>query len=290
MARIRTIKPAFFKHVGLFDSERASGLPLRVAYAGLWTVCDRDGRFKWRPREIKVEVLPHDEVDMDAVMTALTDAGFIGRYAVDGEEFGLVPTFRAHQRINAKEPESGIPPPPGEKFSDAGTVPACAEGNGKEKKGRERILLAEAFERFWIVCPRKAGKGKARRQFEKICETVSPEILIEAMNRYAAVRRDQDLQYTAHPATWLYQERWLDELPAAPAEAPIHASWKDDGARLISDIGKGAFSAYFANSNLDPGPPVVIRVARPILKSMIEQKFAGALARVFGAVTIEVVK
>jgi hypothetical protein len=34
MARIRTIKPEFFRHGGLFDAEIETGLPLRVAFAG----------------------------------------------------------------------------------------------------------------------------------------------------------------------------------------------------------------------------------------------------------------
>ena len=51
MARIRTIKPGFFRHGDLFDAEQETGLPIRVAYAGLWTACDRKGRFVWATAE-----------------------------------------------------------------------------------------------------------------------------------------------------------------------------------------------------------------------------------------------
>jgi hypothetical protein len=54
MARIRTVKPDLFRHEGLFDAERASGLPLRIAFAGLWTAADREGRFAWSPRTLKL--------------------------------------------------------------------------------------------------------------------------------------------------------------------------------------------------------------------------------------------
>jgi hypothetical protein len=57
MGRIRTIRPDFFLHDGLFDLESNSRLPLRLAFAGLWTQCDREGRFKWRPRRLKPENL-----------------------------------------------------------------------------------------------------------------------------------------------------------------------------------------------------------------------------------------
>lgn len=62
--RMRTVKPEFFQHHGLYEAEAQSGLPLRVAFAGLWTQCDREGRFEWRPRMLKLAILPYDPVDL----------------------------------------------------------------------------------------------------------------------------------------------------------------------------------------------------------------------------------
>lgn len=112
MARIRTIKPEFFKHETLFDAEQETGLPLRLAFAGLWTVCDREGRFEWRPRAIKTDAMPYDDVDFSRVLDALTTRGFVVRYRVDGKEFGHVPGFSRHQVINGRETDSKLPPPP----------------------------------------------------------------------------------------------------------------------------------------------------------------------------------
>ncbi len=70
MGRIRSVKPEVFKHDGLFDLERETGLPLRLAWIGLWTVCDREGRFPWRPRVLKPEILPHDSIDFADVLNA----------------------------------------------------------------------------------------------------------------------------------------------------------------------------------------------------------------------------
>jgi hypothetical protein len=109
VGRIRTIKPEFFKHSGLYDAEVETGLPLRLAFAGLWTCCDREGRFKWRPRELKLDVLPYDECDFEAVLNSLEAAGFIVRYEVGGDQFGVVPTFLNHQHINQREAQSMLP-------------------------------------------------------------------------------------------------------------------------------------------------------------------------------------
>lgn len=111
MSRIRSIKPGFFQDEDLFDAEIQTGLPLRVAFAGLWCHADRDGRFEWRPRQLKAGILPYDDVDFSRVLDALTTRGWIVRYEVDGRVFGLVRTFKKHQFVNNRESESLIPPP-----------------------------------------------------------------------------------------------------------------------------------------------------------------------------------
>ena len=111
--RIRTVKPELFLHEQLFDAEAESGLPLRLAFIALFTACDRDGQFAWRPRRLKAQLMPWDTVSMDAILDALVQHGFVERYEVDGEEYGVIPSFTRHQMINHREKKSDIPPPPG---------------------------------------------------------------------------------------------------------------------------------------------------------------------------------
>jgi hypothetical protein len=132
--RIRSIKPEFFQHAELFDAERVSGLPLRVAFAGLWTQSDREGRFEWRSRQLKLNVLPYDELDFDQVLEVLAETGFVVRYEVDGKAYGYIPSWLKHQCPNVREPVGTIPAPCG---NSTDTVPVPWEGKGKERKGRE---------------------------------------------------------------------------------------------------------------------------------------------------------
>ena len=112
MARIRTIKPEFFRHLELYYLEKETGLPLRVAFPGLWTVADREGRFRWQPEVLKLDVLPFDDLDFSRVLDALLTRGFIVKYEVSGKRYGYIPTFKEHQFINNKETPSILPPPP----------------------------------------------------------------------------------------------------------------------------------------------------------------------------------
>lgn len=160
MARIRTIKPELAKHELLYDLERETGLPIRFAWAMLPTVCDREGRFKWQPRTLKADILPHDELDFSRVLDAWLTRGQLVKYRVGTTWFGWVPTFGRHQVLNNREAASELP-----SIRDADEVidqrtqaladasgtrasrvaHACptesqsrkAEGKGREGKGRE---------------------------------------------------------------------------------------------------------------------------------------------------------
>lgn len=138
--RIRTIKPEFFTHEHLFDAEKESGMPLRVAFAGLWCAADREGRFKWEPRRLGVSILPYDEVEFSRVLDALTTRGFVVKYTSGTGVFGVIPSFPRHQVINNRERASEIPNHLESNIIDASSTReprddnACkAEGKGKEQ-------------------------------------------------------------------------------------------------------------------------------------------------------------
>jgi hypothetical protein len=152
--RIRTIKPELFTHEALYDLEQATKLPIRLAWCGLLTCCDREGRFNWRPRELKTHVLPYDDLDFVIILDALAAGGLIVRYTSSehpGETFGAVPSWRKHQIINNREGASEIPDPEHQSSTimpDSPRVPhacptrasnplAMLKGNGTERNGTE---------------------------------------------------------------------------------------------------------------------------------------------------------
>jgi uncharacterized phage protein (TIGR02220 family) len=152
MARIRTVKPELFAHEGLYEAETETGLPLRLAFIGLFTVADREGRFKWRPRTLKLTALPYDDIDFSRVLDALMTRGFVVKYATEtGDEFGYIPSFLKHQVINNKESASILPDPAlyptntgvstrAPRVDDACPAPLNldqGEGKGRERKGKE---------------------------------------------------------------------------------------------------------------------------------------------------------
>jgi hypothetical protein len=244
MARIRTIKPGFFRHEVLFEAEQQTGLPLRVAYAGLFTAADREGRFRWSPRNLKLDCLPYDEVDFAAVLDALLAAGFIVKYQIDGESFGAIPSWRAHQHINMKEKESEIPAPAEERMCRHWTRRVNARGEGKGREGdgkgkegngteqgtdgtpasasRAQQNVAEnvnaEFDAFWKLYPKRKGsnpKAPAEKAFHAALRSgVAASALVCAVKNFATAEAGKaGTEFIPMTLTWLEQRRFEEYGP-----------------------------------------------------------------------------
>ena len=227
MARIRTIKPEFFRHEGLYEAEQKEKLPLRLAFIGLWTAADKEGRFKWQPRALKLDCLPYEDCDFSRVLDALATRGFIQKYEHEGQFYGVIPSWKAHQVINNRETESTLPDPHEStiltreaRVDDAtGTRLKHAQGEGKGRegkgKGKEGEGRVDDFDIFWKAYPKKTGIDDARRAFAK--RNVDGDLLntmlaaIEAQSASSQWKKD-DGQFIPNPSTWLNQGRWQDQV------------------------------------------------------------------------------
>ena len=118
MARARNIKPGFFLN------EELGVLPplVRILFAGLWCIADRDGRLEDRPKRIKMEVLPYDDCDVDMLLDILDKSGFIKRYEEKGIKCIQILNFSKHQHPHYSEKPS-ILPCPRELLENSGRTP-----------------------------------------------------------------------------------------------------------------------------------------------------------------------
>lgn len=164
MARIRTIKPDFYRHEGLQDleAENVGKYPMMV-FSGLWGHCDKAGRFEWKPRQLKLDILPFLPFDMAETLDLLVSAGFVKRYSVGGKEYGLIESFSDHQRLSGKElqePEK-YPSPSANKEGSNGEATGKQSGSdgdqqeSQEWKGREEEGNGDMSGNKFPVCPHK---------------------------------------------------------------------------------------------------------------------------------------
>lgn len=168
--RIRTIKPSFW-----LNDELAELKPItRLLFIALWGLADVRGRLADRPKRIKVEAFPYDNIDVDECLSDLARAGFVLRYKVDGSGVIQVLNFEKHQRISGKEGEtdSEFPEYDRDKHGEAlgkqsgrtgeapGKHPGSQEGKGREgnRKGKDNAsgslsipasLASPEFQKAW---------------------------------------------------------------------------------------------------------------------------------------------
>lgn len=71
------------------------------------------------------------------------------------------------------------------------------------------------FAAFWDSYPRRVAKGQARKAWKTavVKRGVDPKVIILGAERYRDDRErlSRPIEYTAHPATWLNGERWLEQ-------------------------------------------------------------------------------
>lgn len=129
MARARNLKPDFFRDAELVECP----FWMRLLFAGLWTVADRDGRLVDRPKQIKMDLFPADDVDIESGLSELATRRFIVRYEVGGARYIQIVNFGKHQNPHIKEPASAIPAP-GEHGASTGQEPGL-NGSGPADSG-----------------------------------------------------------------------------------------------------------------------------------------------------------
>lgn len=103
MARARNIKPSFFE-----NEELGELCPLtRLLFIGMWTIADFKGCFEYRPKRLKVQLLPYDNCDIEQLTNNLDLSGFISIYSVQGQRYIKILNFMKHQNPHKNEREKG---------------------------------------------------------------------------------------------------------------------------------------------------------------------------------------
>lgn len=103
MARIRTIKPEFWK------DEELSELPeiTHLFAAALLNYADDEGYFNANPALIKAELFPLREPsrDIHGMLSELSDIGYLRLFrGAKNKVYGLVVNFAKHQKVNRPSP------------------------------------------------------------------------------------------------------------------------------------------------------------------------------------------
>lgn len=167
-----------------------------------------------------------NECEMDVAtvkrhLVSLEGLGLIERtrrFRENGSQTSTQYILRMHEPLaqNAPAPSAKCAPPLAQNDTshNLGIINLGKEPSFSPPTGADR------FSDFWAIVPRRIGKGQAEKAWRAATKKADADAIISAMQAYASERDGQDAKYTAHPATWLTGERWLDE--AAPSQQDFH--------------------------------------------------------------------
>lgn len=103
MARARNIKPSFFTNDELSELDPLA----RLLFIGMWTIADFKGCFEYKPKRLKVQLLPYDDCDIEKLAINLDKSGFISIYSVRDQLYAKVMNFDKHQNPHKNERDKG---------------------------------------------------------------------------------------------------------------------------------------------------------------------------------------
>ena len=93
------------------------------------------------------------------------------------------------------------------------------------------------FEEFWSKYPRKVAKRAAQKAWAKL-STSEQKFAVEALeahNRYYRVKGTSQ-NFIPHPATWLNQGRWEDELEINPEQSGVWWATEKGTAEMAATV------------------------------------------------------
>lgn len=131
MARARNIKPSFFTNDDLSETNPLA----RLLFIGMWTIADFKGCFEYKPKRLKVQLLPYDDCDIEQLVIDLEKSRFISIYSVKGRKYIKVLNFTKHQNPHKNEREGGSEIP------DIDQQDILLEGNTLESNNLQNIEI-----------------------------------------------------------------------------------------------------------------------------------------------------
>jgi len=236
MARIRTIKPEFWKHEDLSELKADT----HMLAASLLNYADDEGYFNANEKLITAECCPLRDlsVTVHGSIISLCAIGYIRiGHSKDGKRYGHIINFLEHQVINRPKASkiNGLDIVWDSSMNSHGLISdeSHPEGKGMEGKGTGETahdLLSEnnppekpeyphEFESIWKTLPvRTGGAGNKKRClkfFIQATKEISPENILSKASAYAISQKGKDAQYCKS------KENWMRDVGDKPEAAPV---------------------------------------------------------------------
>lgn len=236
MAKIRGVKPDYWTDERIVDLS----IPARLLFIGLWNHACDNGHLQDKSKQIKMRILPADDVNCAELLRELETQRLIKRAG----GWITIPNLSHHQKPHKRwwatcdKPGCVLPDGASHAPSNRGTTVAPPKGNrcataDSDGEGEGELKVSknpspkgsdsqtpDRFDEFWDAYAYKVGRKKAVTAYRAALKKpgINADLLIAAAAAYIGwqVSEGKHPKFTKHPATWLSGEHWTDERVARP--------------------------------------------------------------------------
>ena len=219
MARYRRIKPEFYSDDKIIELTHSA----RLFFIGMWTFSDDTGVIQNKPRMLKAQIFPADDISVDDVQDILRLLYECSLIAYNDDQTLIrVKGFLSHQKIDRPQPSKyvfveGQPgqfdePSTNTRRPIVNTVKLSKVKISKDKL-KENGQIQEAFDQLWIRYPKKVKKARCLRVFNGLSKT-KREACIKGVKRYIEYweLNGTSLSHVPMLSSFINDARWEDEL------------------------------------------------------------------------------
>jgi hypothetical protein len=141
---------------------------------------------------------------------------------------------------------------------------STSDSSSKSQERKELAKPDDGFDEFYLPYPNKKARGAAERAWAKMTkdERALCRPAIEAQVKANHFRGTDGKDYIPHPATWLNERRWQDEVRTSAATAIAAVPLTKDQARARLD-------EIRLENNIDPGGFVPVNLMPKEVKDVI---------------------
>ena len=235
MPKIRGVKPELWTDENFVELSAYA----RLLWIGLWNHACDNGHLQDKSKQIKMRILPTDDVNCADLLREIEGQQLIER--ADG--WITIPNLSHHQKPHRRwwstceKPGCELPEGASHAPSNRGTtvvppkrnrvatadceVDGESDGDGegdKNSRASRSETEPERFEEFWATYDKRRGRKAAVAKYRLALKKpgVTDDLLIAAASAYIEWQRSEGKhpQFTKDPATWLNGEHWTDERVA----------------------------------------------------------------------------
>jgi len=191
----------------------------RLLFLGMTNYADDEGIIKTSPKGLKAKIFPADEIAIVKISESLEKMASLGLIKFNEDKsLCRFTKWHDHQKINRPYPS---------KFNfidenndDSVNVQRIItnhspanKNNNKKKNSKKKKKENNEFRVWYDIYPRKIAKPKAEHSFNAMMNKYDLEEIMDGTTTWVEYWENAhtEKRYIPHPATFLNQERFLDE-------------------------------------------------------------------------------